>query len=175
MEVRLDRAKSLIREVKDYPKTGIVFKDITPVLKDADAFSSVIEGMAENLSEAEFDYVAGIEARGFILGAALADRMRKGFIPIRKKGKLPYSTISKDYALEYGNATIEMHKDAISKGSRVILVDDLLATGGTAKAAAELISEAGGEVICIMFMVELESLRGRGQLGSNRVISLMKY
>ena len=175
MEEELDKARFLVRDVEDYPKKGIVFKDITPVLKNPEAFSSVIECMAAKLSEMEFEYIAGIEARGFIIGSALAYKLRKGFIPLRKKGKLPYDTISREYALEYGNATIEMHADAISKGGRVVLVDDILATGGTSKAATELVAEAGGEVTCIIYFIELEFLKGREKLGGNKVISLIKY
>ena len=175
MEEKLDKVRFLVRDVRDYPKKGIVFKDITPVLKDPEAFSSVIESMAAKLSEMEFEYIASIEARGFIIGSALAYKMGKGFIPLRKKGKLPYDTISREYALEYGNAAIEMHTDAVSKGSRVVIVDDLLATGGTSKAVTELVAEAGGEVACLIYFIELEFLKGREKLGGNKVISLIKY
>ena len=175
MENSLDKAISLIRDVRNYPKEGIIFKDITPVLQDHEAFSMVIDSMAAKLKHMDFDYIAGIEARGFIIGSALAYKTGKGFIPIRKKGKLPYATISREYALEYGNATIEMHADAVRKGSKIVIVDDLLATGGTAKAASELVTEAGGFVKCMMFMIELEFLKGREILDSNDVISLIKY
>ena len=175
MENSLNKAISLVRDVRDYPKKGIIFKDITPVLHDNEAFSAVIDSMADKLASADFDYIAGIEARGFIIGSALAYKTGKGFIPIRKKGKLPYTTISREYALEYGNAVIEMHADAVRKGSKIVIVDDLLATGGTAKAASELVTEAGGLVKCMMFMIELEFLKGRAMLGSNDIISLIKY
>ena len=175
MESSLNKVISLVRDVIDYPKEGIIFKDITPVLQDPEAFSIVIDKMADMLATTDFDYIAGIEARGFILGSALAYKMGKGFIPIRKKGKLPYVTISREYTLEYGNATIEMHTDAVRDGSRIVIVDDLLATGGTARAAADLVADAGGIVKCIMFMIELEFLRGRDKLGSNDVMSVIKY
>ncbi len=175
MENSLNKIISLVRDVRDYPKEGIIFKDITPVLQDHEAFSTVIDRMADKLASIDFDYIAGIEARGFIIGSALAYKTGKGFIPIRKKGKLPYATISREYALEYGNATIEMHADAVRKGSKIVIVDDLLATGGTAKAASELVTEAGGFVKCMMFMIELEFLKGREILDSNDVISLIKY
>lgn len=171
----IERAKSLIRDIQDYPKQGIVFKDITPALKDPDAFCSLIDGIAERLSEISFDYVVGIEARGFIIGSALAYRMKKGLILVRKKGKLPYEKISRDYDLEYGKETMEMHSDSVEKGSSVVIVDDLLATGGTSKAAAELIKEAGGEVKRFAFLIELEFLKGREKLGGDKVISLIKY
>ncbi len=165
----------MIRDVKDYPKQGILFKDITPVLKDSAAFSSVIEELARRLSGTDFDYVIGIEARGFIIGSALAYRLGKGFIPIRKKGKLPYKTIGIEYALEYGSAAIEMHSDAIAKGSTVVIVDDLLATGGTASAAAELVRRSGGIVKVIAFLIELEFLNGRDKIKDTEILSLIKY
>jgi len=175
MEKSLNKAISLVRDVRDYPKEGIIFKDITPVLQDPEAFSTVIDSMADKLASVDFDYIAGIEARGFIIGSALAYKTGKGFIPIRKKGKLPYTTISREYNLEYGSAAIEMHADAVRKGSKIVIVDDLLATGGSAKAASELVTEAGGDVKCTLFLIELEFLKGREQLSSNDVISLITY
>lgn len=175
MENSLNKVISLVREVRDYPKEGIIFKDITPVLQDPKAFSTAIDSLADALTPIDFDYIAGIEARGFIIGSALAYRTGKGFIPIRKKGKLPYTTISREYALEYGNAAIEIHADAVRKGSRIVIVDDLLATGGSAKAASELVTEAGGDVKCLIFLIELEFLKGRERLSSNNIISLIKY
>jgi adenine phosphoribosyltransferase len=166
--------KRRIRVINDYPKEGIVFRDITTLLKNKRAFKMCINQLAK-LAGKDFDYVVGIEARGFILGSALAYKLGKGFIPIRKKGKLPFSTVSKDYKLEYGSATIEMHSDAIKKGEKVLIVDDLLATGGTAKAAAELIAESGGEVESIIFLVELSELGGRNVLKDYNTISLIKY
>ena len=168
-------AGSLVRAINDYPKPGIVFRDITPVLQNAAAFSSLIDEFAAKLEGTDFDCIAGIEARGFIIGSALAYRMGKGFVPIRKKGKLPYKTIHRDYDLEYGKSSIEIHTDSIKKGEGVVIVDDLLATGGTAKAAAELVEEAGGSVKCIAFFIELSFLKGREKLGRRKIISLVKY
>ncbi|MDE1851805.1 MAG: adenine phosphoribosyltransferase [Candidatus Micrarchaeota archaeon] len=167
--------KGRIRDVPDYPKEGILFRDITPLLKDGKAFALCIDGMAESVKGMDFDYVVGIEARGFIIGAALAYKLGKGFIPIRKMGKLPYKRISKEYALEYGTATIEMHHDALASGQRALLVDDLLATGGTAKAAAEMVESVGGHVAGFAFVIELEALNGRGALGNRDIKVLVKY
>ena len=166
---------SMVRDVPDHPKKGIMFKDITPLLKDSGAFNATIEELARLLQAKDFDYIAGIEARGFIIGAALSYLMKKGFVPIRKKGKLPYKTISKEYMLEYGATTIEMHSDAIDKGSRVIVVDDLLATGGTAFASSELIETLGGVVSGFAFIIELSSLKGRDRLGGYEIYSIVKY
>ncbi len=167
--------KSMIRDVKDYPKNGILFRDITPLIKDSRALAMCIDGLAELVNRKRIDYVVGIESRGFIFGTALAHRLGKGFIPIRKKGKLPYKTISRDYDLEYGSSTLEMHSDAIEKDNRVLIVDDLLATGGTAKAAAELIEQAGGKIVALEFVVELSDLKGSQRLDGHDVISLLKY
>lgn len=167
--------KSRIRDIPDYPKPGIMFRDITPLLKDHNAFDSCIEELAKRLSGTDFDYIAGIEARGFIIGSALAYKMGKGFVPIRKSGKLPYKKISKDYFLEYGVETIEMHEDAVEKGSKVIIVDDLLATGGTASASASLVQDLGASVAGFAFVVELSGLKGRAKLDGGNVIALAKY
>jgi adenine phosphoribosyltransferase len=164
-----------IRAINDYPKKGIVFRDITTLIKDGAAFRMCIDQLAKELEGKNIDYVVGVEARGFIFGAALAYKMGKGFVPVRKKGKLPYDTVSKEYDLEYASATIEMHKDSIEKDSSVVLIDDLLATGGTAKAAADLISEIGGKVEAIAFIVELTDLNGKEKLSNYDVMSLIKY
>lgn len=164
-----------IRDVPDYPKKGILFKDITPLLKDSTAFETCIDAFAQMVSGVQFDYVLGVESRGFILGSALAYKIGKGFVPARKKGKLPYKTISQEYALEYGTATLEMHIDAIEKGSRILIVDDLLATGGTAKATAQLVEQLGGRVVGIAFAVELAFLEGRKKLAPYEICSLIKY
>ncbi|MHB1830438.1 MAG: adenine phosphoribosyltransferase [Candidatus Micrarchaeaceae archaeon] len=166
---------SRIRDVPDHPKKGIMFKDITPLLKDSDAFNATIEELARRMQGKDFDYIAGIEARGFIIGSALSYLMKKGFVPIRKKGKLPYKTISKEYMLEYGASTIEMHSDAIEKGSRVIVVDDLLATGGTAAASAALIEILGGVIAGFAFIIELSQLNGRDKLRGYDITALVKY
>ncbi len=167
-------AKSRIRDIPDYPKPGIIFKDITPLMKDKVAFSKCIDALAEKMSKYKFDYIAGIEARGFIIGSALAYKMNKGFIPIRKKGKLPYKTASKNYLLEYGTATIEVHQDAVEKDSKVMIVDDLLATGGTAFAGAELIRSLGAEVVGFAFIIELTGLDGRKILKDSNIEVLVK-
>ncbi|MDE1824522.1 MAG: adenine phosphoribosyltransferase [Candidatus Micrarchaeota archaeon] len=170
-----DTLKGKIRDIPDYPKKGILFRDITPLLKDGSSFALCVDELAKRVSDIDFDYVVGIEARGFIIGAALAYKMKKGFIPIRKLGKLPYRRISKEYALEYGTATIEMHHDALAGGQEALLVDDLLATGGTAKAAAELVESVGGKVAGFAFVIELAGLNGRSMLGKSRIDTLMKY
>jgi adenine phosphoribosyltransferase len=167
--------KGKIREIKDYPKKGIVFRDITTLLKDSNAFRMCIDQLAESIKDTKIDYIVGIEARGFIIGSALAYKLGKGLVPMRKKGKLPNHTIGRDYALEYGSATIEMHRDAIEKGSSVVIADDLLATGGTARAAAELVEEVGGRVGCVAFLVELTELKGRDRLSDYNIVSLVKY
>ena len=166
--------KKFIRDIPNFPKEGIIFKDITPLLKDAEAFKEAIDKMIEYYRDAEFDYIVGIEARGFLIGALMAIEMGKGFIPIRKPGKLPADILSKDYDLEYGSNRIEIHRDAISPGDRVLIIDDLLATGGTIAAAVELIEELGGQVAGIGFLYELSELKGRDLLTGYDVFSLMK-
>ena len=166
---------SRIRAIPNYPKPGITFRDITPLLKDGVAFSKSIDMLADSVSGYDFDYISGIEARGFIIASALAYKLGKGFIPIRKKGKLPFDKIGKTYTLEYGKETIEMHKDSVERGSDVLVVDDLLATGGTASAAAELITSLGANVAGFAFIVELSALNGRLKLGSHRISSLIRY
>lgn len=166
--------KKFIRDIPNFPKEGIIFKEITPLLKDAEAFKEAIDKMIEYYRDAEFDYIVGIEARGFLIGAPMAIEMGKGFIPIRKPGKLPADILSKDYDLEYGSNRIEIHRDAISPGDRVLIIDDLLATGGTIAAAVELIEELGGQVAGIGFLYELSELKGRDLLTGYDVFSLMK-
>ncbi len=171
----IEKIQSSIRDIPDYPKKGILFKDITPVLKDKELFRLCIDEFCKRLEEIDFDYVVGIESRGFILGSAIAYKMKKGFVPVRKKGKLPYKTIKKEYELEYGSAILEMHIDAIEKNSKVVIVDDLLATGGTADATIKLVEQLGGIVCAVVFLVELEFLNGKNKLGNNNVLSLIKY
>ncbi len=171
----LEQIKKTIRDVPDFPKEGILFKDITPVLSDPDIFSSVIALFADRLREKRVQKVVGIDARGFIFGAALADRLNAGFVPVRKKGKLPYETLEKSYALEYGNATVEIHKDAVAAGENVVVIDDLLATGGTAAAAIELVQQLGGEIVEVDFLIELSFLSGREKLGDVPVYSAIVY
>jgi adenine phosphoribosyltransferase len=163
--VSLQHISEAIRNIPDYPKPGILFKDITTVLRDAAMYKATLDYMAERIAPHAPDYILGIEARGFILGAPLADRLGVGFIPVRKKGKLPGETHSYSYALEYGIDTIEIHVGAIEPGKRVVIVDDLLATGGTAGAAAQLVKEVGAMVKAYAFMVELDFLNGRQHLG----------
>ncbi len=166
---------ALVRDVKDFPKEGIVFKDITPLLQDGEGLHESINQIAAHLENLEFDTIVGPEARGFIFGVPTAYKLKKGFIPVRKPGKLPYDCISQTYDLEYGSSTIEMHIDAIEKGQKVVIVDDLLATGGTTKAMIDLIEKMGGEVIKIVFLIELEFLKGRNVLEGYAIESILKY
>jgi adenine phosphoribosyltransferase len=162
-----------IRNIPDFPKEGILFKDITPLLKDKDALKEAIEKMADMFRDYEIDYVVGIEARGFLVGTPLAIELDKGFIPIRKPGKLPHEVLKKSYELEYGKNEIEIHKDAVARGDKILLVDDLLATGGTTLAATEMIEELGGEVVGCAFLLELDALTGREVLSDYEVKSLL--
>jgi adenine phosphoribosyltransferase len=156
--------KSLIRTIPDHPKPGIMFRDVTTLFGDAQGFKACLEQMTEPYRTVPIDAIAGIEARGFILGGAMADKLGCGFIPIRKKGKLPWKTFSQDYQLEYGTDRIEMHQDALARGKRVLIVDDLIATGGTAEAAAKLIKRAEGEIMGAAFIIDLPELGGRQRL-----------
>ncbi|MFZ5802621.1 MAG: adenine phosphoribosyltransferase [Candidatus Omnitrophota bacterium] len=171
----MQAVRKLIRDIPDFPKPGIIFKDITPVLQDAAVFRYVMDAMADQLKGTEIDCVVGIESRGFIFSPVLAYRMKIGFIPVRKKGKLPYKTREIRYALEYGEGILEIHDDAIAKGMKVAIVDDLLATGGTALATAQLVEKLGGQVKKIGFLVELEFLAGRKKLKDYDVFSLIRY
>src|SRR5580765_6161139 len=164
-----------IRNIPDFPKPGIQLKDITPVLADARLFSGCIDLLTENFKPGSVDAVVGIDARGFIFAAAAAVRLEAGFVPVRKKGKLPYQTHEQDYALEYGSATVAMHVDALKPGSRVLLIDDLLATGGTAAAAAALVNRLGGKILEITFLIELSFLAGREKLKDYPIRSLVVY
>jgi adenine phosphoribosyltransferase len=168
----LERA---IRNVPDFPKPGIQFKDITPVLADARLFAGAISLLTEKFKPGSVDAVVGIDARGFIFAAAAATHLNAGFVPVRKKGKLPYQTIEQDYALEYGHATVAIHTDAIKPGSRVLLIDDLLATGGTAAAAAALVKKLGGQILEASFLIELKFLNGREKLPGLPIRSLVVY
>jgi adenine phosphoribosyltransferase len=170
-----DQLKRLIREVPDFPKKGILFYDITTLLKDKAGFATLIDQFSEHYIRHEIDLVLGIEARGFIFGPALAYRLNAGFVPVRKPGKLPAETVKYDYALEYGLGTLEIHKDALQKGQRVLIVDDLLATGGTAEATAKLASSLGAEIAGLGFVVELDFLKGREKLKAYEVMSLLHY
>jgi adenine phosphoribosyltransferase len=164
-----------IRNVPDFPQPGIQFKDITPLLADPRLFATAIDLMTEGLGPGTVDAVVGIDARGFIFAAAAALKLKAGFVPVRKKGKLPYKTHEQDYALEYGKATVAMHIDALRPGSRVLLIDDLLATGGTAAAAAALVKKLGADILQISFLIELAFLNGRQRLAGYPVRSLVVY
>lgn len=169
--------KSVIRTIPDWPKRGIMFRDITTLLKNADAFSYVIDTFYERYKKENIDLVAGIESRGFILGGAVASRLHKGFIPIRKEGKLPHKTEKESYELEYGRATVEVHADAIPKGAKILLVDDLVATGGSLAAAINLIKKLDGEVVECAVIIELPDLHGREKIESNghNLFSLVQF
>ncbi|EEI85267.1 adenine phosphoribosyltransferase [Anaerococcus lactolyticus] len=167
--------KSLIRVIEDYPEKGISFKDITTLLKNKDGFRETIDLLEQKLQGYDFDYIAGVESRGLIFGAPLADRLNKGFIPIRKPGKLPGEIEKVSYDLEYGTNELEIHRDALKKGDKVVIIDDLIATGGSAKAAAKLVEAIGGDVVCFEFLIELTSLKGREVLKDYDVISIVEY
>ena len=160
----MDNLKNLIRTIPDYPKPGIMFRDVTTLFSDAQGFKAAIARLAEPYRTEPVDAVAGIEARGFILGGAVADRLGCGFIPVRKKGKLPAETVAQDYELEYGTDTIEIHHDAIRPGERILVVDDLIATGGTAEAAVKLVRRTGGEIVGAAFVIDLPEIGGRARL-----------
>jgi adenine phosphoribosyltransferase len=164
-----------IRNVPDFPKPGIQFKDITPVLADARLFAGSIDLLTQNFAPGSVDTVVGIDARGFIFAAAAALKLRTGFVPVRKKGKLPFTTHEEDYALEYGSATVAMHTDALKPGARVLLIDDLLATGGTAAAAVALMKKLGAEILEVSFLIELKFLNGREKLKNQPVRSVVVY
>ncbi len=167
--------ESAIRNVPDFPKPGIQFKDITPVLADARLFAGSIDLLTQKFQPGTVDAVVGIDARGFIFAAAAATKLHAGFVPVRKKGKLPYQTIEQDYALEYGHATVAMHTDALKPGARVLLIDDLLATGGTSAAAAALMKKLGAQILEISFLIELKFLNGREKLKEFPVRSIISY
>ncbi len=167
--------KDLIRDVPDFPKKGIIFKDITTLTKDPAGFREAVDQIVKQYENAEIDVVVGIEARGFIFGGAIAYLLNAGFVPARKQGKLPAETVRAEYELEYGTDAIEMHRDAISKGQRVLIVDDLLATGGTAAAAVKLVEELGGELVGVAFLIDLTFLNGREKLQGQAITSLVDY
>ena len=167
--------KELIRDVPDFPKKGIIFKDITTLLKDKDAFKEAVDKLAEECEEKKIDTVVAVEARGFIFGGVLAYKLGAGFVPLRKPGKLPYKTIKETYELEYGTDTLEVHEDAIKSGDNVLVIDDLLATGGTSLATVKLVEKLGGNVSKIVFLIDLTFLKGAEKLKGYDVSSLMKY
>jgi adenine phosphoribosyltransferase len=170
-----DDLRARIREVPDFPKPGILFYDITTLLKDPEAFREVIDRMSDQVRDANVDLVVGMESRGFIFSAPMAYQLKAGFVPVRKLGKLPAETIEVEYELEYGTATLEIHRDAIQPGQRVLIVDDLLATGGTVMGTIELVRRLGGEIAGLSFMVELTALNGREKLGEFNINTLLTY
>jgi adenine phosphoribosyltransferase len=171
----MELLKSKIRSVPDFPKAGILFYDITTLLRDKQGFQDAIAALANPFLGKGIDVVVGVESRGFILGGAVADRLGSGFAPVRKKGKLPSTTIRETYDLEYGTDCLEIHSDAVEPGERVLIVDDVLATGGTAAATTALVRKLGGNVQSLAFLVELEFLKGRSRLGKEPVLSVLKY
>jgi len=171
----MDKLKSIIRSIPNFPIDNVTFRDITTLLKDADTFKKACNSFYEHYKNQKIDKVIGIEARGFIFGAVLAYKLGVGFVPIRKKGKLPYKTISEKYDLEYGKEEIEIHRDAIIKGERVVIMDDLIATGGTVAAAIKLVEKLEGEVVECAFLVELVNLKGRDFLKKRKIFSLVEF
>lgn len=169
------KVEDYIRSIPDFPEPGIIFRDITTVMQDPDGFKLAIDSMEDTIKDLDFDVIAGLESRGFMFGTPIAYNMGKPFVPIRKKGKLPCETISEEYSLEYGTAEIEIHTDAIKKGQKVVIVDDLIATGGTVEAAIKLIERLGGEVVACVFLTELVDLKGRDVLEEYRVESIVKF
>jgi len=175
MTTTMDQLKSKIRNVPDFPKAGILFYDITTLMREPAGFRTAIDSLAIPFEGQGIDVVVGIESRGFIFGAAVADRIGAGFTPVRKPGKLPSTCVRATYELEYGSDTLEMHDDAITTGQRVLIVDDLLATGGTARATTELVTGLGGTVHALAFLIELVALNGRQRLGDHKVHTVLKY
>jgi adenine phosphoribosyltransferase len=171
----MESLKTKIRSVPDFPKPGILFYDITTLLRDCDGFQMTIEALTQPFESREIDVVVGVESRGFILAGAVADRLGAGFAPVRKKGKLPSATVQEHYDLEYGTDCLEIHSDAVVPGQRVLIIDDVLATGGTAAATTALVRKLGGDVLALAFLVELEFLNGRRKIPNETVYSVLKY
>ena len=171
----MKKLEEYVRSIPDFPEPGIIFRDITTILQDPDGLHLAIQSMQDKLKDTEFDVVVGTESRGFIFGVPIAYNLHKAFVPVRKKGKLPCETVSMEYDLEYGSAVIEMHKDSIKPGQKVVLVDDLVATGGTIEAAIKLVEELGGEVVKVDFLMELAGLKGRERLKGYEVESVLCY
>ena len=170
----MQNLKSYIRDIPDFPKKGIIFKDITTLLKDRNAFKRVVDEIVKKFKDKKIDFVLSVEARGFIFGAAVAYKLGAGVVPVRKKGKLPYKTNAVTYDLEYGKDTLEIHQDAFRKGTRILIVDDLLATGGTTRAVVDLVEKMGGKIAGIAFVIELLPLKGREKIKGYNIISLVK-
>ena len=171
----MKKLEEYVRSIPDFPEEGIIFRDVTSVLQDKDSLKMAIDEIQKELEGVDFDLVLGPESRGFIFGVPVAYNMNKGFIPVRKKGKLPCETVEMEYDLEYGTAVIEMHKDAIKPGQKVVIIDDLIATGGTIEAITKLVNKLGGEVVKIVFLMELEGLKGREKLKDFDIASVIRY
>ena len=171
----MKKLEEYVRSIPDFPEKGIIFRDVTSVIQDADGLHLAIDGLRNILDGVDFDVVVGPESRGFIFGVPVAYNMHKAFVPVRKKGKLPCETVSQEYALEYGTATIEMHKDSIRPGQKVVIIDDLIATGGTTEAIIKLVEQLGGKIVKIAFLMELEGLKGRDKLAGYSMDSVIKY
>lgn len=171
----MKKIEDYVRSIPDFPEPGIVFRDVTSILQDADGLKLAIDSMQECLKDTDVDVIVGTESRGFMFGVPIAYNLHKPFVPVRKKGKLPCETVSRSYDLEYGSATIEMHRDSIKPGQKVAVIDDLIATGGTVEAAVKLIEELGGEVVKIVFLMELAGLKGREKLAGYDVASVIRY
>ena len=171
----MKKLEEYVRSIPDFPEPGIIFRDITTILQDPDGLHLAIQSMQDKLKDTEFDVVVGTESRGFIFGVPIAYNLHKAFVPVRKKGKLPCETVSMEYDLDYGSAVIEMHKDSIKPGQKVVLVEDLVATGGTIEAAIKLVEELGGEVVKVVFLMELAGLKGRERLKGYEVESVLCY
>lgn len=173
--VQMKKLEEYVRSIPNFPEEGIIFRDITSILQDKDGLRLAINQMQDTLNGVEFDIVLGPESRGFIFGVPIAYNLNKAFVPVRKKGKLPCETVEMEYELEYGTATIEIHKDAIKPGQKVVIIDDLIATGGTIEAITKLVKQLGGEVIKIVFLIELEGLKGREKLAGYNIESIISY
>ena len=171
----MKKIEDYVRSIPDFPEPGIIFRDVTSILQDADGLKLAIDYMQECLKDTDVDVIVGTESRGFMFGVPIAYNLHKPFVPVRKKGKLPCETVSRSYDLEYGSATIEMHRDSIKPGQKVAVIDDLIATGGTVEAAVKLIEELGGEVVKIVFLMELAGLKGREKLAGYDVASVIRY
>lgn len=171
----MKKIEDYVRSIPDFPEPGIIFRDVTSILQDADGLKLAIDSMQECLKDTDADVIVGTESRGFMFGVPIAYNLHKPFVPVRKKGKLPCETVSRSYDLEYGSATIEMHRDSIKPGQKVAVIDDLIATGGTVEAAVKLIEELGGEVVKIVFLMELAGLKGREKLAGYDVASVIRY
>lgn len=171
----MKKIEEYVRSIPDFPEPGVIFRDVTSILQDADGLKLAIDSMQECLKDTDVDVIVGTESRGFIFGVPIAYNLHKSFVPVRKKGKLPCETVSRSYDLEYGSATIEMHKDSIKPGQKVAIIDDLIATGGTVEAAIKLVEELGGEVVKVVFLMELTGLKGREKLAGYDVASVICY